>query len=56
MARIINYIDPDGLVILIRRHGGSAFVEADNGRDVVVTNRSIGWVRRLCQAQKWVRP
>lgn len=54
---IKNYVDPDALAILIRREGGWAWVEYDEyGQQVVRTNRSLAWVRRLARKYQWVRP
>ena len=51
-TRIYYYCDPDGLAILIRQHGGKAYVETEQGRDVVITNRSLTWVRKVCKEKK----
>lgn len=53
---IRDYIDPDGLVILIRQNGGSAWTETEDGRTVVKTRQPIAWVRRICKAACWIRP
>ena len=54
---IRNYISPSELAILIRQNGGSAWVESDdNGREVVVTNRSMHWVRKTAKATGWIQP
>lgn len=53
---ISDYLDPDALCVLIRQHGGAAYVERIDGRDAVVTDQSLAWVRRLCRAEAWVRP
>ena len=55
-TRIYYYCDPDGLAILIRKAGGKAYVETEQGREVVITNRSLTWVRKLCWEAEWVRP
>jgi len=52
----IAYLAPDDLAILIRQHGGSAWVETEQGRDIVLTRRSMAWVRKLCRTMAWMAP
>jgi hypothetical protein len=54
--KIKDYLSPDALCIQIRKRGGSAYVERIDGKDVVVTNRSLAWVRRLTHELNWVTP
>lgn len=56
LTRIKNYIDPDGLAILIRRAGGSARTESDNGSVVVLSRQSLQWIGRLCRKHQWITP
>lgn len=56
MIKIKNYIDSDSLAIAIRKAGGSAWVEIDCGREVVFTNRSLNWVRKICRKIGWIIP
>ena len=53
---IRNYIAPNGLAILIRQHGGKAMVEIENGKEVVVTDRSLEWVQQICREANWICP
>jgi len=53
---ITNYISPDELCIAIRKNGGSAWVERQHGKDAILTDRSMAWVRRLARNLQWITP
>ena len=53
---IYQAVYPDEIVILIRRAGGSAYVETENGHVVVRCDRSLAWVRRVCRAANYSPP
>jgi len=53
---IANYVDLDGLAILFRQNGGSAWVEVLDGRSFLVVNRSISWCRKVTRKANWVTP
>lgn len=54
--RKIYHLDPDGLVVLLRRNGIGAYVEFDNGDPIVVALASERRIRKVCRDNDWVAP
>jgi len=52
----LDVIDAEEFAIALRRHGCSAWVERENGRDFVFARRSFRWVRSLCRRNIWMAP
>ena len=51
----IEYGLADELALLIRRAGGAAWVEREeDGRDIVLTDKSRRWVSALLRREGWI--